>query len=231
METPIRISLVEDDARLRQALATLLEGTPGYACLSAHATAEDALKNIPTLKPDLALVDLNLPGMKGVELIARLKASLPELRLVVLTNFDEHDLIFDSLRAGADGYLLKRTPPAEILDAIEIVHRGGSMMTPSVARKLVSHFRRQPQPLKPDEQLTKRETEVLHLAKQGWNYKRIATELNLTYDSVRTHFRNIYQKLHVHSLRNLTHPNLEIQSVSRTRERRSLAYLASRDRF
>ena len=199
MSSPIRISLVEDDARLRQALATLLEGTPGYACLSAYATAEDALKHIPNLKPDLALIDLNLPGMKGVELIARLKASLPELRLVVLTNFDEHDLIFDSLRAGADGYLLKRTPPAEILDAIEIVHCGGSMMTPSVARKLVSHFRAQARPLKPEEHLTKRETEVLHLAKQGWSYKRIAKELNITYDAVRTHFRNIYQKLHVHS--------------------------------
>ena len=199
MHTSVRVCLVEDDARLRHALASLLDGTPGYACTGACASAEEALKHIPILKPDLALVDLNLPKMQGVELIARLRELSSDLRLVVLTNFDEHDLIFDSLKAGADGYLLKRTPPAEILDAIAIVHRGGSMMTPSVARKLVSHFNALGKALKSDERLTKRETEVLLWARKGWNHKRIATEMNITYDGVRTHFSNIYKKLQVHS--------------------------------
>jgi DNA-binding NarL/FixJ family response regulator len=195
----INVAVVEDDARTGAGLAALLNGTPGFACVSVHTTAEDALEKIPGVKPDVVLVDLQLPAMQGVECIRRLRDAQPQLPVVVLTNFDDPDLIFGSLKAGANAYLLKRTPPAQLLEALQMVRQGGSTMTPSVARKVFEFFRSLPQPPPATEKLSDRERQVLELAKRGRRYKQVATDLGISYDAVRTHFRNIYLKLQVHS--------------------------------
>src|SRR5512136_1872436 len=137
---PITISLVEDSPVTRESLKELLRRTPGLRCVSAHANAEEALREIPAANPDVALVDINLPGMNGIECVARLKESVPNTQLLILTTYEDGDLIFESLRAGASGYLLKNMPPAEITQAVEQVHAGGSPMSMRIARKVVKYF-------------------------------------------------------------------------------------------
>ena len=199
MNVPIRISIVEDRREYRNTLSALLTGAPGFRLVSADTTAEDARRNIPEAKPEVVLVDLKLPGMSGVELIRELKASFPELRSVVLTAYADDELIFDSLKAGASGYLLKRTPLPKLCEAIEEVHKGGSPMTPEIARKVTNYFRSLPQPSPEAATLTRREREILeHLAK-GSRSKEIADKLYVSTDTVHTHLRHIYEKLHVHS--------------------------------
>jgi DNA-binding NarL/FixJ family response regulator len=195
---PITVSIVEDDRDTRESLAALLSGVATLRCLNTYATGEKALRGIPIDKPDVALVDINLPGMSGIECVAKLKALLPSLHVLMLTMYEESDLIFDSLRAGANGYLLKNMPPDELLHAFEQVQAGGAPMSMQIARKVVRYF--QAQRSEPEvEKLSPREYEVLALLAKGCLYKEIADRLGITLGTVRTYQRRIYEKLHVQS--------------------------------
>jgi DNA-binding NarL/FixJ family response regulator len=196
---PITISIVEDDRGTRDSLVELCGETAGLRCVGAHATGEEALKRIPEEKPDVALVDINLPGMSGIECVARLKSLLPALQVLMLTTYAETDLIFNSLRAGASGYLLKNRPAAELIQAVEQVQAGGSPMTMQIARKLVEHFQQAPRRASDLENLTKREQEILTLLSKGCLYKEISDQLDISVTTVRTHLKHIYEKLHVQS--------------------------------
>jgi DNA-binding NarL/FixJ family response regulator len=196
--TSIRVSVVEDDARVRASLARLIDGAPGFRCVSQHASAESALEELPAVRPDVVLMDINLPGLSGVECVRRLKTIVPDVQVVMLTVYEDTDLIFAALAAGATGYLLKRTPPDELLGGIRDVHRGGSPMTGHIARKVVRSF--QDAEVGQDEDvLSPREREVLDHLAQGYLYKEIAARLAISYDTVHTYVRRIYEKLQVHS--------------------------------
>ena len=195
----VRVALVEDDTRIRQGLTLLIGTSPGYDCVGNYSTAEEALARLPDLAPDVVLMDINLPGMSGIECIRRLKKLLPSAQLVMLTVFEDHDRIFRSLSAGASGYLLKNTPPARLLDAIREVFQGGAPMSAQIARSVVEEFRQPVPPESPASALSPREKEILGLLARGFLYKEIADQLRLSVETVRTHIRNIYEKLHVHS--------------------------------
>jgi len=197
----ITVSLVEDEAHVAAMLAALLANSEGLRLASQHPTAEEALARLPEIKPRVVLVDLKLPGVGGIECIRRLKRLLPEVLCLVITQFDNSDLLFDALQAGADGYLLKRASDAEIVEAIRDVVEGGGAMSPSICRKVLEHFRKQAPSAEAQSALTDREMAVLELARRGKRAKEIAVAAGLSYETVRTHFRNIYRKLHVHSLR------------------------------
>ena len=194
---PITVSIVEDERETRESLVVLLKGA-GLRCIGAYATAKEALEGMPNQKPDVALVDINLPGMSGIECVAKLRAQLPELRVLMLTTYEDSDLIFNSLRAGATGYLLKKSPPAELVAAIEQIHAGGAPMSMQVARRVVDHFH-QAQPVSELEKLSKRQYEVLALLAKGYHYKEISESLGISLGSVRTYLQRIYEKLHVQS--------------------------------
>jgi DNA-binding NarL/FixJ family response regulator len=196
---PITISLVEDHSGLRESLATLLNNVPGFRCLDRYASGEEAAKKMPLLPPDVALVDINLPGMSGIECVAKLKRELPELQILMLTMYEQNDLIFDSLRAGASGYLLKSAPAADLIDAIKQVHAGGAPMSMQIARKVVQHFQKTKHKRFGAEKLTPREQQVLELVVQGCLNKEIADLLNISLSAVRAHLHVIYRKLHVQS--------------------------------
>jgi DNA-binding NarL/FixJ family response regulator len=199
MSNPIKVSLIEDDEGLRESLSTLINRAPGLRCAYAYATAEEALKRVPLEKPDVLLVDINLPGMNGIECVRALKGTCSEVQMLMLTMYEDGDQVFQSLTAGASGYVLKRTAPEEILRAIQEVHAGGSPMSRQIARKVVNYFQSRGRVESELEMLTKREQEILaHLAK-GFLYKEIADALGISIETVRDHIRNVYQKLHVHS--------------------------------
>jgi DNA-binding NarL/FixJ family response regulator len=195
---PITVSIVEDNRETREALAARVNCAPSLRCLSIYATGELALKGIPAEKPDVVLLDINLPGMSGIECVAKLKALLPQLPMLMITTYEEAELIFNSLRAGAKGYLLKKTPPAELVHAIEQIHAGGAPMSMQIARKVVDYFGRK-QPSAEMERLSKREEEVLSLLAKGLLYKEIGDTLGIGLPTVRTHIHRIYEKLHVQS--------------------------------
>jgi len=195
----IRVSIVEDDARIRASLARLIDGGPRFRCVSQHESAERAIAELPGVGPDVLLMDINLPGMSGVECVRRVKALLPATQVVMLTVYEDTDLIFAALAAGATGYLLKRTPPDELLDGIRDVHRGGSPMTGHIARKVVQSFRDGDRGGPDEDALSPREREVLEHLAQGYLYKEIAARLAISYDTVHTYVRRIYEKLQVHS--------------------------------
>ena len=196
---PITVSIVEDNQGMRESFAALLNQVPGLRCLSSYATGEEAVVGIPVDKPDVALVDVNLPGMNGIECVAKLKTQLPALMVLMLTRYEQSDLIFNSIRAGASGYLLKNTPPLELIQAIEQVHAGGAPMSMQIARKVVDHFRQIQKPSSDVEKLTPREQEILELLSKGYYYKEIGDNLNISLNTVRTHLNHIYEKLHVQS--------------------------------
>jgi DNA-binding NarL/FixJ family response regulator len=196
---PITISLVEDDRDTRENLAALLSGETRLRCLGSYATGEAALEGIPREKPDVALVDINLPGMSGIECVALLKINLPDLRVLMLTTYEESELIFNSLRAGASGYLLKKMVPTELIPAVEQVHAGGAPMSMQIARKVVDFFHQPKSPGPTVENLTPRENEVLTLLAKGCLYKEISDRLGISVTTVRTHLKHIYEKLHVQS--------------------------------
>jgi len=196
---PITVSIVEDERETRETIVALLESEPKLRCLSAYPNGEAALQGIPAVKPDVALVDINLPGMSGIECVAKLRMQLPQLQVLMLTTYEDRDLIFDSLRAGAKGYLLKKSPAAELVHAIEQVHAGGAPMSMQVARKIVDHFNQLSQQTSELEKLTKREHEVLSLLAQGYQYKEIGDKLGIGFTTVRRHLEHIYEKLHVQS--------------------------------
>ena len=196
----IRVSIVEDDVRVRSNLARLIDRSEGFRCLSQHPSAENALEELPYAMPDVVLMDINLPGMNGVECVWRLKDLLPKTQIIMLTVYEKTEHIFDALAAGATGYLLKQTPPSELLAAIRDVHRGGSPMTSHIARKVVASFKQARPPSEPDsEALTSREQQILDFLTKGYLYKEIAEALSIRYDTVHAHVRNIYEKLHVRS--------------------------------
>lgn len=194
---PITVSIVEDNDRLRGTLAHVLNRAEGFRCVSQHASAEDALKGLPEERPDVVLMDINLPGMNGVECVRRLKPLLPGAQIMMLTVYEDTDNIFNALKAGATGYMLKRTPRAELLQAIREVHRGGSPMTTHIARKVVQSLQQAPPPAQSPEALSPREQEVLDCLAQGFLYKEIADKLGISYETVHTYIRRIYEKLQV----------------------------------
>ncbi len=196
---PVTVSLVEDDAGIRESLASLIAGARGFTCLASYSNGEEALGHIPQQVPDVVLMDIHLPGMSGIECVQKLKAIIPALPIVMLTVYDDEDQLFKSLIAGASGYLLKRTPPAKLLEAIKEVFHGGAPMSGQIARMVVQHFHQTSAAAPPTANLTAREQEILERLAQGYRYKEIADSLSISFDTVRSHLRNIYDKLHVHS--------------------------------
>jgi DNA-binding NarL/FixJ family response regulator len=188
---------VEDNHQLRGTLARLLDRAEGFRCVSQYANAEDALAGLPKDKPDVVLVDINLPGINGVECVRRLKQIAPEIAAVMLTAYEDTENIFNALAAGATGYLLKRAPRAELLDAIREVRRGGSPMTTHIARKVVQSFQKESLAAQTGEALSAREQEVLDHLSQGFLYKEIAEKMGISYETVHTYIRRIYEKLQV----------------------------------
>jgi DNA-binding NarL/FixJ family response regulator len=196
---PINVSIVEDNTPFRESLKILLSGGGDFVCSGAHPTAEAALASIPEEKPDVVLMDIQLPGKSGVECVQALKQALPNVPIMMLTAYEDSDMIFNSLAAGACGYLLKRTPPHELLQAVQELHRGGSPMSTPIARKVVASFQKASPGATKLPQLTERENEILaHLAR-GFRNKEIADMLKISLDTIRTHLRHIYEKLHVQS--------------------------------
>jgi DNA-binding NarL/FixJ family response regulator len=196
---PIRVSIVEDDARVRASFSRLVDRSEGFCCVSEHESAEDALVALVAVRPDVVLMDINLPGMSGVDCVRELKVLLPQTQVVMLTVYEDTDLIFGALAAGATGYLLKRTPPDELLRGIRDVHGGGSPMSGHIARKVVQSFRQTPSEAADIDALSPREREVLDYLSRGYLYKEIAAELSISYDTVHTYVRRIYEKFQVHS--------------------------------
>ncbi len=195
----IKVSIVEDDDWIRENLAAQVRQTGGFVCAGTYRTGEEALAQIAREAPDVVLMDIKLPKMSGIECVRRLKELLPATQVLMLTVYEDSDKIFDSLLAGASGYLLKRTPQAEILEAIAEVHRGNSPMSGHIARKIVQYFHQRGSDDKEIEKLSTREREVLERLAQGIPYKEIADVLSVSIDTVRMHIKGIYGKLHVHS--------------------------------
>ena len=195
----IKVSIVEDDRGTRESLGELLGRAPSLRCVGAYATGEEALRQIPQEAPDVVLMDINLPRMTGIECVSRLKELLPKTQVLMLTTYEESDLIFDSLRHGASGYLLKNMLPAELIQAIEQVHAGGAPMSMQIARKVVNHFQQAGHADSHEQRLTKREHEILALLAKGYLYKEIADLLGITLSTVRAHLHTVYEKLHVQS--------------------------------
>jgi DNA-binding NarL/FixJ family response regulator len=195
----LRVALVEDDAGLRESFASLVNAHSGLSCVAAFRSGEEALAELPALAPDVLLADINLPGMSGIDLVRALKVQRPELHVLMLTVYEDAELIFSALKAGASGYLLKRAAPLELISAIEQVQAGGSPMSPTIARKVVGFFHQAEQQTSAIESLSQREKQVLELLSKGHLYKEIADQLGLSMDTVRTYLRRIYEKMHVHS--------------------------------
>jgi DNA-binding NarL/FixJ family response regulator len=197
MPEEIKIMIVEDDEAVREGLRLLINGSEGYRCIAACRSAEDALEEIPRTLPHVVLMDINLPGMNGIECVVGIKNAFPEIQVMMLTVFDNTDEIFRSLEAGATGYMLKKTPPAKLLESITELVKGGSPMSGEIARKVVQAFAKPVQQRFPETNLTSREEEILSYLSKGFLYKEIASELFISIDTVRTHIRRIYQKLQV----------------------------------
>jgi DNA-binding NarL/FixJ family response regulator len=195
----IGVSIVEDDERIREGMAFLINSSEIARCVSTHRTAEEALKLLPASQPDVVLMDINLPKMSGIDCTRELKALLPNVQILMLTMYEDSEQVFNSIMAGASGYLVKRTPPARILEAIQEIHSGASPMSGRIARTVIEHFRNLKRSSPELENLSKREQDVLELLAKGYRYKEIAEALSLGFDTVRSHLRSIYDKLHVHS--------------------------------
>jgi DNA-binding NarL/FixJ family response regulator len=194
---PCTVSLVEDDEILRDTLWKLIQQEPGLRCLSAFGTAEEALAELPRQRPDVVLMDINLPGMSGIECVSRLKETRPEVQVLMLTVYEKPDTVFQALRAGASGYLVKRTAARNLPSAIQDVLSGGSPMSSHIARKVVQYFQRLGPSKNHLENLTARETEILEMLANGDLDKEIADKTEISITTVKTHLKHIYTKLHV----------------------------------
>lgn len=192
----ISIAIVDDDPETRRHLEALLRKTAGFECVGSFGSGEAALENLPRLKPEVVLMDIQMPGITGIECAARLKSQLPDIHILMLTVYEDTEKIFDALKAGAVGYLTKRTPPEQLVEAIQDVRRGCSPMSGHIARKVVQFFHRPPS-FSSDRALTAREQSVLELLAKSYLYKEIADELGISTETVRTHIRSIYEKLQV----------------------------------
>ncbi len=193
----ITVAVVEDDSQVRQSLVGILKRGVGIACVGEFADAEQALRDIPGLQPQVILMDINLPGMDGVECVRRLSALAPSAQIVMLTVYDNTDAIFNSLAAGASGYLLKPVTAAQLLAAVKDVFAGGAPMTSNIVRKVVQTFKKPAPAAAEADSLSPREQEVLDLLAKGYLYKEIADQLNVSYGTVHTYIERIFKKLHV----------------------------------
>ena len=195
----IKIAIVEDHKTTRDGLETIVNLSTDFRCVCTCATAEEALKTLPKLEPEMILMDIQLPNMSGVDCVARLKELLPAVKAIMVTVYEDPDRIFRALRAGASGYLLKRSTPEEVLNAMREIQQGGGAMSGEIARKVIGYFREQTIAKSEVEELTPREREVLELVVHGLSNKEISDRLSVTLAAVRFHLKHIYQKLHVHS--------------------------------
>ncbi|MEO0339298.1 MAG: response regulator transcription factor [Bacteroidota bacterium] len=191
---PIRVVITEDDTEIRETLAFILKGTPGFHCAATFSSGEDLLTSLPNLSIDVILLDIGLPGISGLEVLPKIKALNPKIDCLMLTIRQDDDAIFQALSAGATGYLLKDTPPTDLLKSIQEIYHGGAPMSMIIARKIIGSFHRDP-----STSLSSRELEILKLLSEGMNYRSIATALFLSPHTIKTHIKNIYAKLHVHS--------------------------------
>lgn len=198
-DEPIRVAIVEDDRPTREGLGMLVGGTPGYRCVGMYGSVEEAKRSLGSAAPDVLLLDIDLPGVPGSEGVTLFKQICPALEVLMLTVHAEQDSVFESICNGACGYLLKETPPAKLLEAIDEARRGGSPMSPEIARKVVQLFQKSRPPEKLEQQLTPQETRLLKLFAEGYKYRGAAERLNISVNTVRDHIRSIYDKLHVHS--------------------------------
>ncbi len=191
--------MVEDDDWMRESLVNQINTSPHFCCVGHYRTGEEALRQMTASHPDVVLMDINLPRMSGIECVRRLKELLPEVNILMLTVYEESERIFESLKAGANGYLLKRAPRHELMEAIVDVHADGSPMSSSIARKVVQYFKQLGQVPRELDTLSPREREILERLGEGAAYKEIAESFGLSLDTIRMHVRGIYRKLHVHS--------------------------------
>jgi DNA-binding NarL/FixJ family response regulator len=196
---PLRVALVEDQREIRENWQRLIESFPDFKCVCTCASAEEALRVVAESRPDVVLMDIYLPRMSGIECTARLKALLPKIQIVILTAVDDDELVFLALEAGADGYLLKRTKPADLRTALLDVFSGGAPMSSEIARRVVESFRRRAKVRDEASNLSPREERVLELLSKGYSNKEIAEQLELSVDTVRSHLKHIYEKMHVRS--------------------------------
>lgn len=195
----ITVSIVDDEKGLRESIATFINGSPGFRCVSGYSSAETALKGLPVDKPDVVLMDINLGGMTGIECVERLKTIAAKMQILMLTVYEDTDQIFKALEAGATGYLLKRSSPTKLLQAIREIHAGGSPMSSSIARKVVASFQKSRTTGEKPTHLSPREEMVLNCLAKGLTYKQIADQLDISIDTIRTYLRRVYEKLHVQS--------------------------------
>jgi DNA-binding NarL/FixJ family response regulator len=195
----INIAIVEDDEEIRADFSLRIAQNPSFSVLGSYPDAESALAELPRLKPDVVLMDINLPRMDGVDCVRKLKIKMPDVQFMMLTVYEDGDRLFKSLMAGASGYLLKRTPAEKLMAAIQEVYNGGAPMTPEVARRVVQYFQRIPDSSSNLTSLTSRETDVLEQLSKGYLYKEIVTNLGISFGTLHSHISKIYEKLHVHS--------------------------------
>jgi DNA-binding NarL/FixJ family response regulator len=195
----IKAALIEDQREIREGLCALIDGTPGYRCTCTFRTMEEALPRIAYGAPDVILVDIGLPGISGIDGIPLLRECCPEARILILTIYDDDDRIFAALCAGACGYLLKKTPPARLLESVKEAVEGGGPMSPEVAGRVITLFRDFRPPVRADHDLTPHEDRLLKLLAEGHNYKTAAGELKVSINTISFHMKHIYEKLHVHS--------------------------------
>lgn len=195
----VRVAIIEDQKQTRDGLAALIAGTPGYRTIAAWSSMEEALARIDREPPDVLLMDIQLPGMNGIDGVRRLKTRYPAIQILMLTVYSDNDSVFEAICAGACGYLLKDTPPARLLEAVREASTGGAPMSPRIARQVVTMFQTVVLPKTEDAGLTARELEVLRLLAEGHSYKTAAGVLSVSLDTLRFHVRNIYAKLHVNS--------------------------------
>jgi len=196
---PIRVALVEDQRVTREGLGLLIGGSPGFKMCGQYGSMEVALEQIRDNRPDVLLADIGLPGMSGIEGVGRIHGLMPELPILMLTVHEDSDSVFSAVCAGACGYLLKETPPARLLESIRELHEGGAPMSPGIARKVVLMFQKTAPPKHEEMQLSARQSEILGLLAEGHSYKTCAAALDVGLDTIRSHVRKIYERLHVHS--------------------------------
>ena len=198
-EGEIRVAIVEDDGSTREGLRFLIDGSPGYRCTGAFECVEDALPAFAAEAPDVLLLDINLPGMSGREGVRVIRERWPSIEILMLSVYGEQDAVFESICNGAAGYLLKKTPPARLLEAIREAREGGAPMSPEIARKVVTLFRKTPRAEPAETRLTPREVQLLALLAEGNGYNEAAEKMIVSVHTVRNYIRSIYEKLHVHS--------------------------------
>ncbi len=193
----IRVAIVEDQTEIRESLRLLIDGSPGYLCEQVYACGEDAVHELPSIKADVVLMDINLPEMNGIECIKILSEKMPDTQFMMCTVYDDDSSIFNALQSGATGYILKRTSPVQILEAIHDLVNGGSPMSSEIARRVVASMQKKGKPNESADILSFREKEILDLLAKGFLYKEIAAELFISKDTVKKHINHIYKKLQV----------------------------------